>query len=148
MRDFEAVMPLYLLLGAALTKFARIERKPVDFGIGLPLHPAEVHMLATLAALDGGVTDVAAACGVTKGAVSQMVTRLEDKGLVSREPAGARTRLVLTALGHQANQAHATFHREHDREFLEYLRSLPERDFATCLELGRQMKAWMGNYPE
>jgi DNA-binding MarR family transcriptional regulator len=149
MRDFDDVMPLFMTLGAVLTKFARIERRPVDFGLGVTLYPAEVHMLSALDLPGGaGVTGLAASCGVTKGAVSQMVKRLAAKGLVAREGDEARGRVVLTPLGAAVNQAHFEFHKTHDKDFLDYLRGLSDRDFTVCQEMCRRMKAWMEAYPE
>jgi DNA-binding MarR family transcriptional regulator len=152
MRTFDEIMPLFQTMGAVLTRYARIERRPVDFGAGTPLFPAEVHMLSTLDMLgDARVTDIAKACGVTKGAVSQMLRRLRDKGLVTREsdegPRG-KGAIRLTELGKTVSLAHNDFHREHDREFLDYLRGLPDRDFALCLDLCRRMKAWVEAYPD
>ncbi|MFZ5811982.1 MAG: MarR family winged helix-turn-helix transcriptional regulator [Thermodesulfobacteriota bacterium] len=152
MRSFDEVMPLFQALGTVLSKYARIERRPVDFGAGTPLYPAEVHMLSTLDMLgDAHVTGIAKACGVTKGAVSQMLKRLREKGLVAREAdvdTSGKAAIRLTELGRAVSQAHFAFHREHDREFLDYLRGLPDRDFALCLDLCRRMKAWMEAYPE
>ncbi|KUG29667.1 transcriptional regulator, marr family [hydrocarbon metagenome] len=149
MRDFDDVMPLFMTLGAVLTTFARIERRPVDFGLGVTLYPAEVHMLSALDLAGGaGVTGLAASCGVTKGAVSQMVKRLAAKGLVAREPDEPRGRVVLTPLGQAVSRAHFEFHKAHDREFLDYLRGLSEQDYAVCREMCRRMKAWMEAYPE
>lgn len=153
MRDEHDVMPLFRQLGAALTKFARIERKPLDFGIGPLLFPAEVHMLSTIEALGDAatVTAIAAACGVTKGAVSQTLKRLEGKGLIRRDATdghGNRGGVGLSALGERASQAHLDFHRVHDWDFLTYLRGLSEADFAVCLEFSRRLRAWMENYPE
>ncbi|NMC49163.1 MAG: MarR family transcriptional regulator [Desulfovibrio sp.] len=150
MRSFDEVMPLFQALGTVLSKYARIERRPVDFGAGTPLYPAEVHMLSTLDMLgDAHVTGIAKACGVTKGAVSQMLKRLREKGLVAREAdTSGNTVIRLTELGRAVSQAHFAFHREHDREFLDYLRGLPDRDFALCLDMCRRMKAWMEAYPD
>ncbi|EFL49786.1 transcriptional regulator, MarR family [Solidesulfovibrio fructosivorans JJ]] len=149
MRNEKEVMPLFQLLGAVLTKFASIERTPVDFGIGPTLFPAEVHMLSTIEMLDAPttVTAVATACGVTKGAVSQTLKRLEAKSLIQRDGPGGRGGVGLTPRGRQACQAHMAFHREHDRDFLTYLRKLPDEDFATCLEFCRHLKMWMERYP-
>lgn len=148
MRDADAVMPLFLTLGAVLTRFARIERRAHDFGVGIPLFPAEVHLLATLEAMGGeaGVTELAAECGVTKGAVSQNIKRLLAKGVAART--SDRGRVVLTGAGRAACRAHFAFHMDHDRDFLDYLRGLPDHDFAVCLEMCRRMKAWMQAYPE
>jgi DNA-binding MarR family transcriptional regulator len=144
MRTMEDVMPLFLLMGSVLTRFCRIERRPVQFPSGPTLYPAEVHMLAALAVReDATVTGLAACCGVTKGAVSQMLKRLEGKGLLQREDTAVR----LTPLGQEMHQAHMAFHQEHDREFVAYLRSLPEAEFAVCLELCRRMQAWVEKYP-
>jgi DNA-binding MarR family transcriptional regulator len=100
-------------------------------------------MLSTLDMLgDAHVTGIAKACGVTKGAVSQMLKRLREKGLVAREAdTSGNTVIRLTELGRAVSQAHFAFHREHAREFLDYLRGLPDRDFALCLDMCRRMKA-------
>lgn len=42
------------------------------------------------------------ALGVTKGNVSQLVSRLEDVGLLDRAPDGAANRIVLTERGREA----------------------------------------------
>jgi hypothetical protein len=56
--------------------------------------------------------------------------------------------VALTPSGKSASQAHFEFHKAHDREFLDYLRGLPDDDFAVCREMCRRMKAWMEAYPE
>lgn len=69
--------------------FAAVTDKLLQFGRrrlihvgGVTLYPAEAHML--LAAREGGnFTQIAGHFGVTKGAVSQNMARLERKGLVT-----------------------------------------------------------------
>jgi len=52
---------------------------------GVRLHPSEVHLILVIA--DGAVnaTRIAERLGVTKGAVSQTLSRLEGKGMIVKE---------------------------------------------------------------
>ncbi len=70
---------------------------------GRRIYPSEVHLLLEVAAHpEATATELAAGLGVTKGAVSQTVTRLVRKGLLlkTRPPEGGNTlRLELTSAG-------------------------------------------------
>jgi len=145
-------MPVLQKLGRAMAKYAVIDRKPYDFGIGLDLFPAEIHMVTTVDMMDGaGVTELAAEFGVTKGAVSQQVAKLVKKGLLAkdRDPDnGSRVIISTTELGRRASRNHLEFHRRHDRRFLEYVGGLDEASYATMVDLAEQMDSWMDSYLE
>ena len=125
MRTFEHVLPVFRSLGRALDKYSRIDRMPFDFGVGEPLFPSEIHMLATVVDREPVcVTNLAHEMGVTKGAVSQLVGRLRNKGLVCKDKDrlnGARVVVSATDLGRVAYAKHMEFHKRHDAEFLEFL---------------------------
>ena len=71
MRCFEEMMPVLQAMGRSMAKYAMIDRKPYDFGVGMDLYPVEIHMITTVERKGGaGVTELAKAFGVTKGAVS------------------------------------------------------------------------------
>lgn len=149
-RTFDDMRPEFLALGAVLDKYARVSKLPKDFGVGMPVYPAEIHALAAICRQGAmGVTELARLAGVTKGAASQLVSRLEGKGLVRKAPDPDNdSRIVLrpTPLGEQAQAAHLRFHQEHDREFLDRLGSLGPEEYRTFARICRWMVQWMDNY--
>lgn len=150
MRTFEEMFPVLQELGRAMAKYALVDRKPFDFGVGMELFPVEIHLVSTVHALGGaGVTELAEEFGVTKGAVSQQVAKLEKKGLLSktRDPENrARVIVAVTELGRTASENHIRFHQEHDSRFLEYLGGLDDGDFDAVADLAGWMNRWMDGY--
>ncbi len=150
MRTFDDISPVLRQLGRAMTKYAMIDRKPYDFGVGVNLYPAEIHMITAVARMDGvGVTDLAREVGVTKGAVSQQVAKLVEKGFLAKQPDpenNSRVRITVTDQGRKASECHCDFHREHDRVFLDYLASLDEVSFSTVAGMADEMNSWMDRY--
>ncbi len=61
-------------------------KMPMDYGTGELYTSVEVHMLKYIADHPGiTVTELAIDYGKTKGAISQMLKKIEDKGLIYRE---------------------------------------------------------------
>ncbi len=129
-----------------LQKYVINQRTPRDYGSGEPLYPAEIHMVMHIGDRPGqGVTDLAKIAGVTKGAVSQMLQRLDDKGLIHRETSpesDLKVSLSLTKKGLVAYHTHQYRHEEEDKELLDYLDNLAPKEiraietFLTLLERG------------
>jgi DNA-binding MarR family transcriptional regulator len=90
------------------------DRVPMDFGTGELLCMGEIHMIEAIGSRPGAnVTAVAQGLGVTKGAVSQMVSRLAKKGYVRGETTkggGNEVSLVLSVKGKTAYAGHAKYH--------------------------------------
>ncbi len=64
------------------------------------LTPAQLHLLVAVRARPGGLQQEAGEqLGVTKGNVSMLVTRLQDKGLLTRTAVGGGNELRLTPDG-------------------------------------------------
>lgn len=97
-------------------RMVEVHNKPKDFGCGELLYPAEVHTLSTIYENPAlSMTELAGILGVTKGAVSQMITRLDKKGLISKgfAPGSDKQRmLTLTKKGNVAYQGHLEHHRQ------------------------------------
>lgn len=150
MRTLDELMPVFNRFGSVLTKFALIDRKARDFGVGVPLYPSEIHMVSRLDGRgDVGVTELAEELGITKGAVSQLVSRLVKKGMVTKEPVpGNRSRVLIrvTPLGHRASESHLAFHLQHDGAFLDFLAGLDDATYATVLRVAEEMNHWMEAY--
>lgn len=150
MRDIEDIIPRMCSMGRVLSKYTMIERKAFDFGVDMDLYPSEVHTLSTVNRLDGcGVTELAQESGVTKGAASQLVSKLVSKGLLVKESDphnGSRVIIRTTKTGKIASDRHYKFHMEHDRVFLEYLQSLSNEELRMFDDICSQMNDWMDNY--
>jgi len=106
-----------------VTKFQALHSRPHDFGIGVPLFPAEVHTLQCVGDHPGlNITELARRQGVTKGAASQMVKKLELKGLLSKAAQRGNEKdavLALTRTGALARDGHNRFHEKLSRAVLE-----------------------------
>lgn len=91
------------LILAALDKLLHVEKGQVMEAEGVKLHPSEIHLLLFLHANPTtSATGIAHRFGVTKGAVSQNLARLESKGVISKSrgsgPQGELS-IALTDLG-------------------------------------------------
>lgn len=150
MRTFEEITPVLRDFSRAMSKYAILDRKAFDFGIGIKLFPAEIHMLTAIEQKDGiGVTELAEEFRITKGAVSQLVTKLIKKDLVqkTKNPEhGSRILIKATDLGRTACQHHVEFHKKHDKEFFEYLGQLDENSYKVIQKMAQQMNLWMDSY--
>ncbi len=120
-----------------IAKFARIvnlwqqiENQPRKFGIEEELHKSEIHLIEIIGENEGlSVTDVSKLLGITKGAVSQTLKKLEKKGLISKinDPENSSRLLVkLNAKGKIAFYAHEHWHETMDGGFKNYFTNLPE----------------------
>lgn len=150
MRKIEDTREEFHNLGKTLEKYVQISKLPFDFGVGISIYPSEIHALACLSENGSmSITDMARHCGVSKAAMSQLVSKLEKKGLVRRETAPdnlSRQMVIPTPLGEKAQQGHMKFHQEHDREFLDFVMRMPDSEYHVFKELCRQMNRWMDNY--
>ncbi|MBM6918944.1 MarR family winged helix-turn-helix transcriptional regulator [Intestinimonas butyriciproducens] len=92
-----------------------------DYGTGDSYSMTEVHMLTRIADHPGiTVTELSQRGNRTKSAISQVVKRLEEKGLVEKRKAadnGSRTLLYATPSGQQLSEYHKAYDVEHGAAF-------------------------------
>ncbi len=97
-----------------LNKAYALEKKPVDMGHGVLLYPSEFHVIETVGKHPAeNLTSIASHLGVTKGAISQMVKKLEKKGLVKKVHIPGNKKdivLELTDFGKEAFEWHRSLH--------------------------------------
>jgi DNA-binding MarR family transcriptional regulator len=95
-----------------------IDKKTRYYGTDVPLFYAEIHLIKAIKENEGiHITGLAQCLGVTKGAVSQMLMKLEKKGFVVKEkdPENqSRFLLKLTPKGETAHLNHMRLHEEFD----------------------------------
>jgi DNA-binding MarR family transcriptional regulator len=121
----EEIITLFIKLS---NKYQALEKIPVDYGIGKDLYHSERHMLDTIGDNPTlNVSELARSIGVTKGAISQVVKKLEEKQVVKRHKQAENEKEVfvdLTELGKDIHKRHKQANKEsiiplHD-ELLKY----------------------------
>lgn len=117
-----------------LHKYMRLEEMPFTYGDGIKLTQREIHAIDAIGDNpDINITKLAEMQGVTKGAMSQMVYRLLDKGYVWKVTAPGddrELRLLLTSEGKAAHRAHKDYHAKRSGDFMDVLAGMDDRDFA------------------
>lgn len=115
-------------------KFARNEKKARHYGVDELLHLSEIHMIMLIGNNAGvHVSELARSAGITRGAVSQVVAKLEKKGLIKKmgDPEHSLKMVPeLTNKGKVAYYTHEQYHEEIDNELYEYLRNLTDEQIA------------------
>lgn len=125
-------------IGRLFLQLQRQERAPRTFGEAGPLTPSEIHTIAAIG-FDGGIamSELAVRLGVTKGAVTQIFSRLEGKKLVQRAPHPSDSRSVLISLTDKGKQAYLA-HEEVHLSFYRELRAEWNEDEIAIFEKGLQ----------
>jgi DNA-binding MarR family transcriptional regulator len=125
-------------LGRLFLQLRRLERHPQTFGKAGSLTPSEIHTIEAIG-YEGGIlmNELAARLGVTKGAVSQLIVRLEAKQMVTRSSYPHDSRGVLISLTENGKKAYMA-HEEVHLQFYDQLRSqLSQQEieiFEKCIE--------------
>ena len=109
--DFTKLMKIWVRI---VSKINEADCQKRDYGTGDLLSPAEIHLLQAIAMNQGKkVTDIATYLGVTKGAVSQMVKKLEARNLIVKYTGAGNEKEILLRLsrsGRIAQQGHDKHH--------------------------------------
>ena len=110
--------PVSLALLGIMTRFQEIERQCSKFGTDVDIHLAEIHTIMAIHNNEGiHVGGLAEQLGVTKGSVSELLRRLERKGLAykAKDPLKlTRLNVFLTEKGKAAHKQHMDFHSQLD----------------------------------
>ncbi len=121
------IMELFI---RAVNKYKALEKIPSKAGLKHSLYHSERHMLDKIGDHpDMNVSDFACEIGVTKGAVSQVIKKLEAKGVVKRYKKGTNGKAVfleLTDAGRAVYMAHKKTNEETIKPLLEELSKYPD----------------------
>jgi DNA-binding MarR family transcriptional regulator len=145
MRAAKQVMELFI---RAARRYYTLEKMLACSGDRHGLHHSERHMLDLIGGNpDINVTEFARAAGVTKGAVSQVVNKLEAKGMVRRYKRGDNDKEVFiepTVSGWDAYHRHQEKNVETLLPLMEELKGYPEDKIAFLIH----MLSWIDGYLE
>ena len=133
MNDFKKISRL---TEKVLHKYYQLEKQPREYSPGVVLKQAEIHTISLIGDYpDINISTLAKMRGITRGGASQMVYKLEEKGLIRKRISPTTDNevcLSLTDIGQKAYQAHIQYHEETNSDFLKELENIPE-EYATYL---------------
>jgi len=131
-------------------KFNRIEKKPIDFGTNEKLFPSEIHTIEAIGKKSyTTVTELCECVGITKGAVSQTVSKLENKGYVEKKRSDAYAKekiITLTQKGQIAYAGHEKLHDKIDDEFMKNLEDITTEQALLFKKMLRKLSDHLNNY--
>jgi len=131
----------------SVRKYNALEKIPVKVGSQLDLYHSERHMLDEIGLNPAmNVTDFANALGVTKGAVSQVVKKLERKGVVRRykkENSEKEVLIELTETGRAIYLEHRRTNEETIKPLLRELENHPDDKVQFLVEMFRWIDGFL-----
>jgi len=126
--DQDTISDLVVQFTRLMNKYQKLEKTARYLGTGDPLYPSELHIIRAIGKQPGVISiEISHAFGITKGAVSQVVTRLVKKGYVEKSKSHTYSKevtLTLTAKGKKAFVAHERLHASLDASFRRFLMRL------------------------
>lgn len=118
-----------------INKFVRKTAKPRRYGTDDLLYAAEVHMITAIGTHENiTVTGLAKLTGITKGAVSQTLSKLSDKSLIEKHITEKRrneVKISLTEKGRQIFQYHQDMHKSSRDKIYAQLYTLDDKAMET-----------------
>ncbi len=131
-------------------KFNELENMSIDIGDGEKLYPSELHVIVAIGNNQGNnVTKLSRIFGITKGAVSQVVNKLFDKGFVSKErnkDYGKEIILSLTEKGLMAFEIQDKFHNKMGIEFIKYLEAFTPEQIDSFLQIMSKIEEYVDTF--
>lgn len=128
-----------------VSNFYTSTKVPHDYGTGTDYTSVEVHMVKYIADNPGiTVSDIARDYGRSKGAISQILKKLEEKGLVFRENvlrSDNKNPLYVTEKGKDLNEAHRAYDELRFGESINPVRELyTQEEIDTTVEV---LRTWL-----
>ena len=131
---------------------AELENRPWHFGTAETLYRSEIFLLELIGDRESiGVTEAADLLGITKGAVSQTLKKLDAKGLVEKrsDPINSlKACLYLTNKGKSTFYAHKHWHETMDGGFKDYCSRLSQENIFFLDEFLNQLDAFLNKWEE
>jgi DNA-binding MarR family transcriptional regulator len=120
-------------------KLNKLEKKTIDFGTGDKLFASELHTIQAIGENYGKtVTELSSFFGITKGAVSQIISKLKRKKCVSKARSKVNVKEIdisLTDKGWNVFNSHKKLHLEMDGELLGFMGTLAEHQIGEFLTI-------------
>ena len=135
MNSGELLLKAYRLINL----YNATQKKPHTYSGGLLLYPAQAHMLEIIGDSAGiSQSMIAAEYMITKGAVSQSISFLDEKGLIVKKPSqdsGRGVGLYLSERGREIFAEHRELHSEMIAEVTRLAEKLPSEATEILLQM-------------
>ncbi|MEK5645746.1 MarR family transcriptional regulator [Paenibacillus sp. FSL R5-0378] len=121
-----------------------MDNKQRSYGTDALLSRAEIHTIAAVGDKPGiNITALADILGITKGAASQMIYKLVEKGTVEKKvspDSDTEVVLNLTDEGQKNYVGHIEYHKQAIDGSLKALRDMPESSYTDMIEFFSEME--------
>lgn len=135
----EIIQQLIQQSGRVTNEYLKYDAKPRDYGTGELLYNSEIHMIQAIGYKMGEtVTELSQSFSITKGGVSQTVSKLEKKGYVLKERKaeyGKEIILMLSDKGKKAFDVHEKSHSKFSSSMFEYMKTLSDEKLSGIEEM-------------
>ena len=133
-------------------KIMLLEKKQRDYGTDVLLYPSEIHVIASIAENpETHMSGIAEILGVTRGAVMQLVIKLEKKGLVKRYKSDKDSKKVflqLTQQGEKAAAGHKQYHKKMYEDLYTILKKYKLSDLEFIKEVNDSIEGYIDSFLE
>lgn len=106
------------LLLDTICKFDERDSKERNFGTDVNIHHSEIHMIKFIKENTNlHISAIARKLGITRGAVSQTINRLQKKGLITKEMNEVNNSKLIVKLTHKGESAylnHENYHKQYE----------------------------------
>ena len=144
MTSFDSFSELNDTLTRVIHRAVEVEQSPVDFGNGTILTASDIHLIDMAGRFpEENLKSLAERLGVTKGAISQMVSKLEGKGYffrVKRDENKKNVFLELTPEGREIFSWHTELHNRLHQEFLFDVAQVSEQEIQATIGVLRRFE--------
>lgn len=131
-------------------KFNELEKMSIDVGIGEKLYPSEFHVIVAVGSrYENTVTGLSKRLEITKGAVSQVVNKLQDKGFINKErnkDYGKEIILSLTEKGQNAFKIQDDSHKKMEEEFINHLKMFTPEQIDSFLQILPKIEEYIDTF--
>jgi DNA-binding MarR family transcriptional regulator len=131
-------------------KFNELEKFSIDMGDGERIYPSELHILDAIGNDYGNsVTELSKKFGITKGAVSQVVNKLYEKGYLKKERKegyAKEIKLSPSEKGWEAFKILDEMHKKMEDEFFRYLGNVESEKVGSFIEIMLKIEEFIDTF--
>lgn len=146
----ETIFKLMIQFIRITRKFNELEKRAIDVGIGEKLYPSEFHVIVAVGSnYENTVTGLSKRLEITKGAVSQVVNKLHEKGFLNKErnkEYGKEIILSLTEKGWNAFKVQEDFHKKMEVEFINHLGAVTHEQMDSFLLILSRIEEYIDTF--
>ena len=148
--NHETIFQLMVHFQRITKKFNELEKMSIDVGDGEKLYPSEFHVIVAVGSgYENTVTGLSKRLEITKGAVSQVVNKLHEKGFLNKErnkDYGKEIILSLTEKGQNAFKVRDDFHQKMEKEFINHLEMFTPEQIESLLQVLPKIEEYIDTF--